>query len=57
MFAVTVNASDTDGSGVDSVAFQRRPAGGGSWTTIAADGSFPYSVSFDTTSVADGGET
>ena len=47
-------ASDTDGSGVNSVAFERRPAGGGSWTTIATDGSAPYSISFDTTTVADG---
>ena len=47
-------ASDTDGSGVNSVAFERRPAGGGSWTTIATDGSSPYSISFDTTTVADG---
>ena len=47
-------ASDTDGSGVNSVAFERRPAGGGSWTTIATDGGSPYSVSFDTTTVADG---
>ena len=30
------------------------PAGGGSWTTIATDGTSPYSISFDTTSVADG---
>ncbi len=52
--SLSANASDTDGSGVASVAFQRRPAGGGSWTTIASDSSFPYSTSFDTTSVADG---
>jgi hypothetical protein len=51
---LSAGASDTDGSGVNSVAFERRPAGGGSWTTIAADGSFPYSISFDTTTVADG---
>jgi hypothetical protein len=47
-------ASDTDGSGVNSVAFERKPAGGGSWTTVATDGSAPYSISFDTTTVADG---
>src|SRR6266566_5062607 len=51
---LSASASDTDGSGVDSVAFERRPAGGGSWTTIASDGSSPYSVSFDTTSLGDG---
>ncbi|MDQ2969172.1 MAG: chitobiase/beta-hexosaminidase C-terminal domain-containing protein, partial [Actinomycetota bacterium] len=52
--SLSASATDTGGSGVDSVAFQRRPAGGGSWTTIAADSSAPYSVSFDTTAVADG---
>ena len=51
---LSASASDTDGSNVNSVAFQRRPAGGGSWTTISTDGTSPYSISFDTTSVADG---
>ena len=51
---LSASAGDTDGSNVNSVAFQRRPAGGGSWTTIATDGTSPYSISFDTTSVADG---
>src|SRR5207248_3756454 len=35
--ALAAGASDTDGSGLASVAFQRRPAGGGSWTTISTD--------------------
>ncbi len=47
---LSAGASDTDGSGVDAVAFERRPAGGGSWTTIGTDGTSPYSVSFDMTS-------
>jgi hypothetical protein len=51
---LTSSAGDTGGSGLASVAFQRRPAGGGSWTTIATDTSTPYSTSFDTTGVADG---
>ncbi len=51
---LSASAGDTDGSNVNSVAFQRRPAGGGSWTTISTDGTSPYSISFDTTSVADG---
>src|SRR5207302_73122 len=51
---LTASASDTGGSGITSVAFQRRPSGSGSWTTIATDGTFPYSTSFDTTGVADG---
>ncbi len=52
--SLTASASDTDGSGIDTVAFQRRPAGGGSWTTIGTDSSAPFSVSFDSTAVADG---
>ncbi|HEY3017207.1 MAG TPA: Ig-like domain-containing protein, partial [Gaiellaceae bacterium] len=47
-------ASDTGGSGIGSVAFQRRPSGGGSWTTIGTDSTSPYSASFDTTGVGDG---
>jgi len=51
---LTSSASDTGGSGLASVAFERRPAGGGSWTTIATDTTVPYSASFDTTGVTDG---
>jgi hypothetical protein len=51
---LTATAGDTGGSGIASVAFQQRPAGGSSWTTIASDTSSPYSVSFDTTTVSDG---
>jgi hypothetical protein len=51
---LSASASDTGGSGLASVAFQRRPAGGGSWTTIATDTTSPYSTAFDTTTVADG---
>ncbi len=49
---LTASASDTGGSGVDTVAFQRSPAGGGAWTTIGTDTSSPYSLSFDTTTAA-----
>src|SRR5262249_37864269 len=45
--ALSATASDTGGAGVASVAFQRKPSGGGSWTTIASDATAPYSVSFD----------
>ena len=48
------NSSDPGGSGVDSVTFERRPAGGGSWTAIDTDTSSPYSVSWDTSALADG---
>ncbi|HEX9379917.1 MAG TPA: Ig-like domain-containing protein [Gaiellaceae bacterium] len=52
--ALSTSAGDTGGSGVASVAFQRRPSSGGSWTTIDTDSSSPYSTSFDTTGVSDG---
>jgi hypothetical protein len=51
--ALTATASDSL-TGVASVAFQRSPAGAGSWTTIGTDSSSPYSVDFDTASVTDG---
>jgi len=48
------SASDAD-SGVVNVRFQRAPAGTGTWTNIGnLDTAAPYSVSFNTTSVADG---
>ena len=36
------------------MAFQRSPAGNGTWTTIGTDTTSPYSASFDTTVVWDG---
>src|SRR3989442_154397 len=51
---LTATASDSGGSSVASVAFQHRPSGGGSWTTIGTDATSPYSTSFDTTVVTDG---
>ena len=52
---VTLNGSASDAlSAVASVAFERSPAGAGTWTTIGSDSSAPYSFSFDTTAVADG---
>ena len=50
---VSSNSADS-GSGVASAQFERRPAGGGAWTSIGTDPSSPYSVSWDTTSLADG---
>ncbi|HWB57305.1 MAG TPA: Ig-like domain-containing protein [Gaiellaceae bacterium] len=53
--SVTVSSNSADsGSGVASAQFERRPAGGGSWTSIATDSTSPYSVSWDTTALADG---
>jgi hypothetical protein len=47
------SASDT-GSGVQRVDFQISPTGVGSWTTVGSATGFPYEVSFDTGSFADG---
>jgi hypothetical protein len=44
-------SSDADTTQVD---FERRPAGGGSWTTIASDSSLPWGTSLDTTTLSDG---
>ena len=54
--SVTVSSNSADaGSGVDLVTFERRPTGGGSWTTIGTDATAPYSIAWDTTSgTADG---
>ena len=52
--SLSASASDTGGSGITSVSFERRSAGGGAWTAIGSDATSPYSVSFDTTLVADG---
>ncbi len=52
--SLTGSGSDPGGSGVASLAFQRSPAGAGTWTTVDTDTSAPYSASFDTTGVTDG---
>jgi hypothetical protein len=53
---VTVNATGTDaGSGVLNVQIQRAPTGTSTWTTICTDASSPYSCSWNTALVADGG--
>ena len=52
---LAVDSSSADaGSGVDSAEFQRRPAGGGAWTTIGTDANAPYSVSWNTSALSDG---
>jgi len=45
----TASASDGNGAGVTSVAFQGSVAGANSWTTICTDNTAPYTCSFDTT--------
>ena len=53
--SVTVSSDSADaGSGVALATFERRPSGGGSWTTIDTDSSAPYAVSWDTTAVGNG---
>ncbi len=53
--AVSVSSNSADGgSGVANATLQRSPAGAGTWTTISTDTSAPYSVSWNTTLVADG---
>ena len=39
---------------IASVAFERRPADGGSWTRIALDTSRPWGAAFDTKTIGDG---
>jgi hypothetical protein len=51
---VALAATASDPAGVQSVVFARRPAGGGSWTTVCTDGATPFTCAFDTTVVADG---
>jgi chitinase len=54
--SVTLNATGTDGgSGVLNVQIQRAPTGTSTWTTICTDSSSPYSCSWNTTGVLDGG--
>jgi hypothetical protein len=53
---VNVDASGTDGgSGVLNVKIQRAPTGTSTWTDICTDATSPYSCSWDTTGVTDGG--
>jgi len=51
---ISLTATATDAVGVQSVAFQRSPAGAGTWTQICLDATTAYTCSFDTTAVTDG---
>jgi hypothetical protein len=52
---VTLEATASDATaGVAGAEFQVSPGGEGSWTTIATDGSAPFSVAWDTLTVDDG---
>ena len=50
---VSATATDTGGSGVISVAFEYRPASGGTWASICTTGG-PFSCPWNTTGLADG---
>src|SRR5262249_56579527 len=50
----TVSLSASSDPDTVQVDFERRPAGGGSWTTIASDSTLPWGTSLDPTTLADG---
>ncbi len=52
--ALTAVASDTAPGTVNTVTFQRSPAGAGTWTDISTDSSPPYGATLDTTGLTDG---
>ncbi|HEU4839969.1 MAG TPA: invasin domain 3-containing protein, partial [Ilumatobacteraceae bacterium] len=52
--ALAATASDTAPGAVNTVTFQRSPAGAGTWTDVAVDASAPYAGTLDTTALADG---
>ncbi len=51
---LTSSSTDTGGSGLASVAFQRSPHSADTWTTISTDAASPWSASLDTTGLAEG---
>lgn len=53
MQTLTASAQDS-GTGIEAVKFESSPAGANTWTTIGVATSPPYSVSFDTSQLADG---
>ena len=52
--ALSAIASDTTPGTVNTVTFQRSPAGAGTWTDISVDATPPYNATLDTTGLADG---
>ena len=52
--ALSAIASDTAPGTVNTVTFQRSPAGAGTWTDISVDSTPPYNATLDTTGLADG---
>ena len=52
--ALAATASDTAPGTVNTVTFQRSPAGAGTWTDVAIDSTAPYTGTLDTTGLGDG---
>jgi len=52
--ALAAAASDVAPGTVNTVTFQRSPAGAGTWTDVSTDSSAPYTASLDTTALSDG---
>ena len=52
--ALSATASDTAPGSVNTVTFQRSPAGAGTWSDVAVDAAAPYAATLDTTALADG---
>lgn len=52
---VTLNATANAGAGITSVRIQRAPTGTTTWTDVCTDTTAPYSCSWDTRTVTDGG--
>ena len=52
--ALSATASDTAPGTVNTVTFQRSPAGAGTWTDISVDATPPYNATLDTSGLADG---
>ena len=50
----SATASDTAPGSVNTVTFQRSPAGAGAWTDVSIDSAPPYNATLDTTALADG---
>ena len=52
--ALTATASDTAPGAVNTVTFQRSPAGAGTWADVSTDPGSPYTATLDTTGLTDG---
>ena len=52
--ALSAVASDTAPGTVNTVTFQRSPAGAGTWTDISVDSAPPYTATLDTSGLSDG---